>query len=381
LLDPRSTLDYFDRRIRDILELVCDLIRLDVPTGDRQANRAFVDHYRRLLEECGVTCREHASPAGVHLVGDWPGPSCGEPPHVVFVVHSDTVWPSGESARRPPQERSGRLYGPGAVDMRGSLAFVVWFFRFLAEQRLRSGRRIRVFVSADEERGSLEARRFLLAEAPAAGTCLVLEPPQPGGALKVRRKGVGIYSLTFAGRAAHAGTHPEDGASAIDEMVRQIGFLHSLRDPAHGVTINIGQVEGGTASNVVASRARCSVDLRFTRPADGERVDGLIRSLMLEDPHVTLEVGGGIHFPPMAPDAHTEALIERAVAIARRVGLALRTDSSGGGSDGSLLSAHGVPTLDGLGLEGGGAHALDENIVVGKIPQRAAFLTHLALEI
>jgi glutamate carboxypeptidase len=124
LLDPRSTLDYFTRRVRDILDLVCDLIRLDAPTGDHQANRAFVDRYRRLLEECGVRCREYPSAAGAHLVGDWPASAAGEPPEVVFVVHSDTVWPRGEAARRPPEERAGRLYGPGAVDMRGSLAFV-----------------------------------------------------------------------------------------------------------------------------------------------------------------------------------------------------------------------------------------------------------------
>jgi glutamate carboxypeptidase len=370
---------HFEARRTELLELLIDLVSRDSPTGDLEASRGFVGHYRRLLEACGVACREHAGSGGVHLAGDWPGDAGGDP-DVLISVHSDTVWPRGEAARRPPSlGDDGRLFGPGALDMRAGLTIALEFFRFVDARRVRGARRYRIFVSADEERGSLDARRFMDLEA-SAPLALVLEPPLADGSLKAYRKGVGIYDLEIRGRAAHAGTDPERGASAIDELARQIDALNSLRDPSKGITINVGTVRGGTASNVIADFAEASIDLRFEDAADGDRLDARIRGLSPAIAGTRVAVRGGLIFAPMAPTAKTLVQIERARALAAALGMtAMGAGRSGGGSDGSYLSSKGITVLDGIGVDGGGAHSLSEHVLVERLPLRAALLAALAM--
>ena len=375
-----SILTYFEERRTHFIGILEDLIRHEVPSGDKESSRAFAAFYRQLLEERGARCREHITPMGVHLVADWPGEE-NNTPDVVLVAHSDTVWPAGEASRRPPTITDGKLYGPGAYDMRAGLLLALAVLECLQDLSIETSRSIRVFVSADEESGSLEAREFLEKEVPRDATCLVLEPPGPDGALKIERKGVGIYALGTHGRAGHAGVNPEDAVSAIDELVEQIVAIRTLRDAERKVTINIGEIEGGVASNVIADHARASIDVRFVQPEDGDAVDRALRTLQPQLEGTRLELTGGIVFPPMVAGPETLNLASRAIEIAGRLDFALTTSSSGGGSDGSYLASLGCRVLDGLGIDGDGAHALDEHIVVERLPLRAALLTHLMLEL
>ncbi len=378
---PQEVLQYYRARSDQLVDLLGGLVRIDTPSGDHEASAAFAKAYRELLEARGVSCREYDSPIGVHLAGDWPAGGKNAYPDVAVVVHSDTVWPRGEVRRRPPEVREGRFYGPGVFDMRAGLTLALALFEFLETVRPATERRFRIFLSADEERGSVEARKFLFDEVPPPVIALVPEPPRPDGGLKTRRKGVGIYTVTLTGRAAHAGIDPERGASAVDETAREILELHELRDEARGVLINVGEVSGGSSSNVIAEHATFSIDSRFVHAADGVRVDREIFSRKPADRRVRREVSGGILFPPLEPNERSEALVRRAVEIAGTIGMDLGSGDSGGGSDGSLLADRGNPVLDGLGVDGDGAHSTDEYIIMDRLAVRAALLTLLALEL
>lgn len=379
-MDATQILSYFRSREADWVALLERLTGLDCPTGDVELNARFLEVYRGLLEGEGLVVREIPGPAGKHLVADTPGGD-GEP-RVVLVTHSDTVWPRGECARRPPRIESGRLYGPGSLDMRAGLVLAVAVARFLREARPADAARValRIFVSADEENGSLTAREPLAREVPDDALALVLEPPAPGGALKLRRKGVGIYRLRLTGKAAHAGIAPEDGVSAVDGLVEVIEELHRLRDSDRGITLNVGTIRGGTASNVIAQEAELSLDLRFRDPEDGQRVDEAIRRVRPADSRIRLELEGGIVFPPLVLTPGTGPIVERVQELGEELGLALPEGESGGGSDGCLLSERGVRTLDGLGVEGEGAHALHEHVELAYLAPRAALLARIVLE-
>ncbi len=351
---------------------------MDTPTGDIECNHDFIERYKELLTAEGLICREYDSSRGIHLAADWKT-SEGDP-DVVFVVHSDTVWPKGECERRPPCIKEGVLYGPGTLDMRAGLTLVVAFFRFLNSLEKQDGLgRFRVFVSADEEDGSITAKPFLKKEVPSSAVALVLEPPVSGGGLKVRRKGVGIYKINLKGKASHAGINPEEGASAVDAMVEMVHEVHRLRNPERGVTINVGSVHAGTASNVIADRAEFTIDLRFRETEDGEKADTFIREIEFKDQRIQMELEGGIVFPPMIPQSGMESMIQKVQKIGSELGFQLEASESGGGSDGCFLSSYGVRTLDGLGVEGEGAHSLTEHVDLTKLVPRCCLLTQVAL--
>jgi glutamate carboxypeptidase len=264
-------------------------------------------------------------------------------------------------------------------DMKAALALVAGVAEFLSVEGIALRRRLQVFVAADEEIGSPTAHPHMREALAAGATALVPEPPGLDGSMKVARKGVGIYKLRVRGREAHAGVAPEKGVSAIVELARQILELRSWNDTGRGISVNVGTVEGGTATNVVAGSARCEVDVRFERPADGEELEERFRALRPADARARLEVEGGTIFPPLVPTERSLELTELAVGVAGEVGLRISTESTGGGSDGAFLATLGLTVLDGLGPEGDGAHSLDEHIVIGRLPARAAFLARLVL--
>ncbi len=379
LLDSIS--NYFRAERSRLVEQLIALSRLDAPSHDAPRIDAFANAYSRLLERSGLRCERISDRGGSHVFADRPsdGPEIGPP--LVLVGHSDTVWPAGEAARRPPRVDGDRLYAPGVYDMRAGLLLIASAVECLRRLDAPLRRRVQVFISADEELGSVTAHPHMERLLSPDSIALVTEPPVPGGALKGTRKGVGLYTVHARGREAHAGVDPHLGASAVHALAEWTRHLTALADPDLGVTVNVGTMSGGTATNVVAGTARAGVDVRFNRAADGRRLEREIRAIASPDPSVTITVEGGIIFDPLEATPRNRALCAHATSFAKSVGIDLAIGSSGGGSDGSFLSARGFGVLDGLGADGGGAHALDEHILIDSLEERGRFLAALVLSL
>ncbi len=377
-MTPQACLNYFRASERHMLEALDALVSIDSPSGDIDGITSFVRKYSDLLHSAGIRLMELPGPGGPHLLGEGIfGGSSGPP--IVLVGHSDTVWPRGEAARRPPTRSEGRLYGPGACDMRAGLVIAAFALRCLRESRATLCRPVQIFLSADEEVGSLTAHPHMERLFSPDTTALVLEPPLEDGSLKIARKGVGMYRLTAQGIEAHAGLEPEKGASAITEIVHQILEVLSWADPARGITLNIGQIRGGFATNVVAGHAEAGLDVRFDTLADGKAIHARLQELRPLKDRTRLRIEGGIIFPPLVPDDRSYRLAGTAMGIARELGLEISTGKAGGGSDGSFLASRGVCVLDGVGVDGAGAHTPQEHIRIDRLALRAALLTLLVL--
>jgi glutamate carboxypeptidase len=296
---------------------------------------------------------------------------------VLLLGHFDTVWPVGEIARMPLRRDTDRLHGPGVFDMKAGLVIAMTAVRALAHARAASGLRQVLLFTTDEEIGSRTSRALIETEARRSDAVLVLEPSLPGGAVKTSRKTIGEFELTVRGVAAHAGIAPGQGASAIHELSRQVLEVLRLQDADHGISVNVGTISGGTRSNVVAEEAHASVDVRARRTDDARRIEEALRRLTPFDPHVQVSISGGFDRPPLERTAGVVRLYEMASQIARDLGRTLGEGGTGGGSDGSFTAALGVPTLDGLGALGEGAHASHEHIVISELPWRAALVAEL----
>lgn len=317
---------------------------------------------------------------GNHLRITWGDHSRGEKP-ILLVGHFDTVWPVGAFGESPFRVEDGIAYGPGIFDMKGGLVQGFWAMRALRELT-DFDHPVVFFCNSDEEIHSYFSRDLIEAEARAAKVALVLESSN-GGNLTTSRKGVSVYDVEVTGRESHAGSNPFKGISAIDEIARHVIELHSNTNPETGTTVNVGTISGGTRVNVIAGRARAKVNLRVMDEREAERMDGVIRSLKPHHPEAKVEVSGGIARPPMLRSEAVASLYERAREIATtELGFdVLGETKSGGGSDGSFCAAVGVPTLDGLGAVGQGAHAAHEQVVLDHLPKRAALLARLVQEI
>jgi glutamate carboxypeptidase len=348
-----------------LLELLRALVEIESPSGSPGA--AGVS--RRVgaeLAELGATVELLD---GGHLRAELAGE--GRP--LLLSGHSDTVWPVGTLATMPFRVEGDRAYGPGSYDMKASLVVMLEAIR-----RAGAGRRaLRVFLTADEELGSPGGRSGLEEAADGVAAAFVVEPPGASGNLKTSRKGLGRFTLTVTGRPAHAGTHRRDGVSAIEELAHQILALHSLTDEERGITVNVGVIEGGTAENVIAADARARIDVRVVHARDQEPVEHALASLRPVDPRARLTLGGDWTRPPLERSPGSTTLFERAQAYGRELGLELAEEASAGGSDGNLVGALGVPVLDGLGAQGGGAHAHDEHVLLPSIGVRAELLAQL----
>ena len=368
----RDILPVCERERAWLVDLIKELVACESPSTDRGR-----------LDDCAAMWATRATQAGAlvsrvpaittadHVLARWPGD--GAP--VLLIGHFDTVWPVGQLDRMPLREEDGRLYGPGIFDMKAGLAIGLMAVRALVETCDQASRPdIQFLATSDEEVGSATSRAVIESLARAASTVLVLEPAIPGGALKTARKGVGEFEIVAHGVSAHAGVDPGSGASAVHEMARQILAVEALSDPARGVSVNVGIVEGGTRSNVVAERARAVVDVRVSQLADAAHVEAKFRALMPQHPRVRLEIRGGINRPPMERTPAVAALFEIARDAGREIGLELAEGMTGGASDGNFTAALGVPTLDGLGATGDGAHALHEHVIVADLPIRAALV-------
>jgi glutamate carboxypeptidase len=276
-------------------------------------------------------------------------------------------------------DSDGIVRGPGCFDMKGGIVVLYFALLTLRSRGLRPSHRLELLFTCDEEIGSPTSRSLIERTAHGAEVAYVLESPLPGGTLKTARKGTGDYLIRIKGRAAHAGVEPEKGISATSELAHQILALHALNDHAAGTTINVGVVHAGTRPNVVAAEAEASVDVRVQTLAEADRIHAAIRGLQPKLSGAVLEIEGGLNRPPMERSAAMAGLFEQAREIAAGMGVELREGSTGGGSDGNFTAAMGVPTLDGLGPEGEGAHAAHEHVVSESFPRRVALLAGLLL--
>jgi glutamate carboxypeptidase len=368
----------------EMVGLLGDLVEVESGSDDLGGLAAMADRLDDLFGEFAVVARHDAHAEGLsHLVLDLPGTAGDRLPHVVVLGHFDTVWPRGTLERMPfAVDENGIARGPGCFDMKGGLVLLYFALRELKAAGERRRRDIRVIFNCDEEIGSISSRELIKAVGTGARAALVLESPLPGGALKTARKGTGIYRLEISGRAAHAGIEPERGASAVVELAHQILALDALNDYGLGTTINVGIVEGGSRLNVTPARATAEMSIRAVTAAEAERIDAAISGLRPQIGGTAVNVTAGPARPPMQPTAESMRLFGHAKRIAAEIGMPdLQDGATGGGSDGNLVAALGVPTLDGLGPEGGGAHADDEHVIVASMPRRAALLAGLLTEL
>lgn len=350
------------------------LVRSESPSGAKPELDALADRLTDRFGPFGAIARI-VHPTGDHLRLHVPG-GPGRP--ALVLCHYDTVWPLGSLAANPFRVEDGVVRGPGCFDMKGGIVLLEYALRALAALGLELPRPLTVLLSADEEVGSPTSRPLIEAEAPLCEYVLVLESPLPGGVLKTARKGVGRFTLEIEGRAAHAGVEPERGVSAIVELAHQTLRVHALNAPEVGTTVNVGVVAGGTRPNVVAARARAEIDVRVATLAEAERVAAALQGLTPVLPEARLTVSGGLNRPPMERTPASAALFVRAREIARAaLDQDLQEGATGGGSDGNFTAALGLPTLDGLGPDGRGAHAADEHVLVASLAPRAALLAAL----
>jgi glutamate carboxypeptidase len=300
---------------------------------------------------------------------------------VLLLGHFDTVWPIGQLDRMPLTRSGGRLHGPGVFDMKAGIALAMLATRALLETGTAVGHRIVMLWTTDEEIGSPSSRAAIEDEARRSSAVLVLEPSLPGGALKTSRKGCGSYQVTVRGVSAHAGIEPQKGASAVQELAHQILRVNALQDLARGISVNVVQVSGGLRSNVIPDEARATVDVRIPTAAAAAEVDAAFRALRAVDERTTVAAAGGFDRPPLERTGQVERLYNMARDVARELGQELGEGGTGGGSDGNFTAALGVPTLDGLGAVGDGAHALHEHVDIATLPDRAALLAGLVTRI
>jgi glutamate carboxypeptidase len=297
---------------------------------------------------------------------------------ILALGHSDTVWPLGTLRSMPFEQRDGRLWGPGVLDMKCGLAMFAFAMRALRELKIPVIHDVHLLVNPDEETGSAASRETTERLAAGCRAVLVLEPGTGlDGRVKTARKGIGSYRVTVRGVAAHSGVDFEKGASAVVELSRQIARIAAFTNLRSGVTVNPGVISGGTRSNVIAAGAETQVDIRVPRALDAIALERKFRALRPFDDRCSLEVTGGLNRPPMERSRGIVELFRLARGFAAELGVVLEESSTGGGSDGNFTAALGVPTLDGIGAVGEGAHASHESVLVERLADRVALLAKL----
>ena len=363
-----------------MLEMAAALVGLESPTEDRAGVNRCVGLLEQWIQAVGGRSKRQRPKAagdhpadhpGDHLIGRF-GPARGTP--LMLLGHLDTVWPLGTLAKMPYRVRAGRVWGPGVLDMKAGVVMALAALRLLAEAG-RLTQPVILLLNSDEETGSQRSRALTESLARQCASVFVLEPAQGlAGAYKTARKGVANYRLQVQGVAAHSGVDFAQGHSAVLELGRQIERAAAFTNLTRGITVNPGLLGGGTRSNVVAAEAWAEFDVRIAKSVDGPRMDRRFRSLRPVDRHCTLDVSGGLNRPPMERTAGTVTLFRRAATLAAGLGFQLQEAATGGGSDGNFTSALGIPTLDGMGAVGEGAHAARESILLDALVPRTALL-------
>ena len=371
--------EHFVSRQHEVLALTCALVEAESPSGDREGSSAVVSLLASAassISSVNSVERFASEDFGEHLAVR--AFARGDTARSVLVLgHTDTVHPRGTIKERPWRAAGSRIYGPGIFDMKVNCAVALEALRACEAVGLQTRSAVTILLTCDEEAGSPTGRPIVETEAAAARAVLVMEPPATGGRVKTARKGTGMFTMEIKGRAAHAGLDPEKGISAVLELAKQTLRLHELNDPVSGTTVTVNVVHGGTHSNVIPAEARAEIDLRFTSADEGARTERKIVTAAPFDPGAVVTVSGGINRPPLERSQQVKALYSHARALASFLDFELGEASVGGASDGNFVAALGVPVLDGLGVQGDGAHAAHEHILCDDIPTRGALLAGL----
>ena len=362
----------------EIIELIREFVECESPSNDPAAVNRFVD---LVASKVAGVARVRTFPGdrfGRHFRCEFKLPGRRKEGQILALGHSDTVWATGTLSNMPFRRGKGRLWGPGVLDMKSGIAFFLFAMQAIRELDIPVPRKIVLQLNSDEEVGSDSSRPLTEDAARRSKAVLVLEPGTGlQGKLKTARKGVGAYNVTVTGKASHAGVDFEAGASAILELARQIERIAGFTNLARGVTVNPGVISGGTRSNVVAAEARAEVDIRIARSKNQAALDKKFRSLAAIDKRCSVTVDGGPNRPPMERTPAIRSLFQTARGLAGQIGVELDESATGGGSDGNFTAALGIPTLDGLGGVGEGAHASHESILIDRIADRTALLAML----
>jgi glutamate carboxypeptidase len=376
-MDP--VLAYTQNHQSEIIGFIRELVECESPSDDPAAVNRFVDLFAAKVSDiASVKTLPGGKSFGKHMRVEFKLPGRKKDGQVLGLGHSDTVYPLGTLKSTPFRADEKALWGPGVIDMKGGLAFFVFAMRALRELDLPVSRKVILQINSDEEVGSESSRTLTEEAARKSAAVLVLEPGTGAeGKLKTARKGVGDYTVLVRGKAAHAGVDFTSGASAIAELARQIGVITTFTDLAKGTTVNPGVISGGTRTNVIADLAAVEVDIRVAKLSEAPKLDRKFKALKPVDKRCSIEITGGLNRPPMERSKGVAALFEKARLLGRDLGVNVEESATGGGSDGNFTAALGIPTLDGIGAVGLGAHTPHEHLFVDRIADRTALLAKL----
>ena len=380
LPSPAEQLTYFRKQQNQVIDTIQQLVEIESPSDVKAAVDRLCTVLASRFGDLGGKVRVHrAEKFGNHLEIRFNAARAGNREPVLLLGHTDTVYPIGTISKMPFRVAKGRVFGPGVLDMKGGIALLLQVIEGLMDWSGRKlSRPVTVFLVSDEEVGSQSSRAITEKLARESAAVLVLEPAAGlNGAVKTSRKGVGEYELRVSGKAAHSGLDFEKGQSAVVELAQQILEISKLVEVGRGITLNVGKISGGTRVNVVPAEARASIDVRIEKKDDAAEVERRLRALKPVNPNCKISLSGGVNRPPMERTPGVGALFTKATAVARDLGWELEEAAVGGGSDGNFTAALGIPTLDGLGAVGEGAHAEHESILISELPRRAALLAGL----
>lgn len=365
-------LQYFTNQQQNMIDLLTELVNYETFTQDKERVDVLGQYMETQFKSLGASSvtRMPQTEVGDFLLAKWNEDTPGK--HILFLIHIDTVWHPGTLAERPVTiDEEGRLFGPGAVDMKGGITIVLTALRGLVEQNFIPDRPIWVLMTSDEEIGSRYSEQVIKDSAQNAGLVLVMEPGTKEGAIKSWRKGVANYKLTIEGRASHAGNAPEQGINSIIEFAQQAMAINELNDLRNGTSVSVTMVEGGSAGNVIPAHLEAHIDTRMMTMKALDKLNQAFEDLPPFIPGAKVEVSQLHHRPPMERQPKA---VEQTQAIGKKYGITVRDDGSGGGSDGNFTAAMGIPTIDGMGPQGDGLHAVHEHVVISSLPQRATLV-------
>ncbi|MCJ8518836.1 glutamate carboxypeptidase [Pseudorhizobium tarimense] len=353
-------------------------VEMETPSGDAAAVNQLADRLEAIGREAGFVIERRAGTLGFGDIVAVRTPRLEgyNAKSVLILAHIDTVHAIGTiNGKLPLRQEGDRLYGPGIYDMKAGVLMALEAMKLVA--KMGHNLPIDLLVVPDEEVGSKSSRPMIEDFAKNAAFALVVEPARDGGKIVTARKGVGMFDVVVRGRASHAGVRPLDGRSAIRAAARLVLELEALNDPARGVTVTTGTIHGGTGRNTIPAECRIQLDLRLPDKGTADEVMEKVRAMAPVDPDIIFEITGDLNRPPFAQSDEGRRLFDHAAKIAGDLGILLEGMTTGGGSDGNFTAALGVPTLDGLGADGAGAHTLEEHILISSMAPRTALLANL----